>query len=103
MRLYSVLPSFFFFFFVSATFETQRGTYSSILFFSHLTCTLQRHKLVTAKMFSMFSVGGAYMNINEFPDMCVELRISVHAPCASAGLMEYFKKGNIFSVVQTYA
>ncbi len=67
VRLYSVLPSFFFFFFVSATFETQRGTYSSILFFSHLTCTLQRHKLVTAKMFSMFSVGGAYMNINEFP------------------------------------
>ncbi len=29
------------------------------------------------------------------PDMRVELRISVHAPCISAGLMEYFKKGNL--------
>ncbi len=41
---------------VSATFKTQRVTYtSSIMFFSRLTCTSQRHKLVSAKMFSMFS------------------------------------------------
>ncbi len=59
VRLYSVLPSpllFYVCFFVSATFKTQRGTYtSSILFFFHLTCTSQWHKLVSAKMFSMFS------------------------------------------------
>ncbi len=58
MRLYSVLPSplFSFFFFVSATFKTQRGACTSgILFFPRLTCTSQRHKLVSQKMFSMFS------------------------------------------------
>ncbi len=43
-------------FFVSATFKTQRGTHtSSKQFFSRLTCTSQRHKLVSAKKFSMFS------------------------------------------------
>ncbi len=40
---------------------------------------------------SSVSVGGAYMNINDFPDMRVEQRISVYAPCISAGLMEYLK------------
>ncbi len=45
-----------FFLFVFATFKTQRGTYtSSIFYFFRFTCTLQRHKLVSAKMFSMFS------------------------------------------------
>ncbi len=47
---------YFPFFFVSATFKIQRGAcISSILFFPRLTCTSQRHKLVSAKMFSMFS------------------------------------------------
>ncbi len=56
MQLYYVLPSPLLCFFVSATFKTQRGTHtSSKLFLSHLTCTSQRHKLVSAKMFSMFS------------------------------------------------
>ncbi len=40
---------------------------------------------------STVSVGGAYMNINDFPDMRVERRISVYAPCISADLMEYLK------------
>ncbi len=56
MQLYYVLPSPLLSFFVSATFKTQRGTHtSSKQFLSHLTCTSQRHKLVSAKMFSMFS------------------------------------------------
>ncbi len=56
MQLYYMLPSPLLCFFVSATFKTQRGTHtSSKQFLSHLTCTSQRHKLVSAKMFSMFS------------------------------------------------
>ncbi len=40
------------------------------------------------------------MNINESPG---HARGTENFSSHSAGLMEYFQKGNIFSVVQTYA
>ncbi len=46
------------------------------------------------------SVGGAYMNINESPG---HARGTENFSSLSAGLMEYFKEGNNFSVMQTYA